>query len=60
VYAAGRIARWDGSAWHPMGAGFDQFVASLFVYAGDLIAAGSFTTAGGVAANGVARWDGSH
>jgi peptidoglycan hydrolase-like amidase len=34
-------------------------VYALTVYNGELIAAGYFTTAGGVSANYIARWDGS-
>jgi len=36
-----------------------QDVFALVVYNGDLIAAGRFTSAGGVAANSIARWDGA-
>jgi hypothetical protein len=63
--SANRIARWDGSAWHAVGTGIwdmmdaDAHVTSVTVHDGDLIAAGSFTTAGGQEANNVARWDGS-
>ncbi len=42
-----------------MGSGMDGAVAALTVYKGDLIAGGWFTTAGGVSANFIARWDGS-
>src|SRR5262249_10218314 len=51
VPAAG-IARWNGSAWLPLGSGLTNIVSDLAIYNNDLIAAGSF---GG----GVARWDGS-
>ena len=37
----------------------DGTVYALAVYNGDLIAGGSFTTAGGTSAYNVARWDGS-
>lgn len=58
--AAARIARWDGSAWSPLGTGMDFDVTALTTLAnGDVLAGGSFTTAGGVPVNGVARWDGS-
>lgn len=62
---ASRIARWDGATWHPLGSGivntaFSADVGALAVLPnGDLVAAGSFTSAGGVAANGIARWDGN-
>ncbi len=58
------IARWNGSAWLALGAGMSGF-SSVGVYAlttlpsGDLIAGGFFTSAGGVPANFIARWNGS-
>jgi WD40 repeat protein len=66
VFANG-IARWNGSAWAPLGAGVTgtatgagASVNSLTVLPnGDLVAAGRFTTAGGVSANNIARWDGT-
>lgn len=62
---ANSIARWDGTAWSAMGSG--MFMSSLrgdvrqlvTLQNGDLIAAGQFTIAGGVAANNIARWTGS-
>jgi len=45
--------------WHALGSGTDDIVCALTVYHGELIAGGLFTTAGGVACNRVARWDGS-
>lgn len=70
-----RIARWDGATWHPLGQGVagDQYlwddngdtltiepvVNTLAIYNGDLIAGGSFTTAGGSEIHSIARWDGS-
>ncbi|MGP1345371.1 MAG: hypothetical protein ACTS3F_01710 [Phycisphaerales bacterium] len=62
------IAKWDGQAWAtlsgPSGTGMDAPVSALAVFdAGTgpaLYAAGSFTTAGGVPANRIARWDGSN
>ena len=65
------IARWDGVAWHAMGAGMGAtpmppfppplaHVQSLAVLAnGDVVAGGDFSMAGGVAANNIARWNGS-
>jgi hypothetical protein len=70
-----RIARWDGSMWHPLGEGiagqqeysddqgnsilFDPHILALTVYQDQLIAGGSFTTAGGQDIATVARWDGT-
>jgi len=63
-----RIARWDGSVWHPLvtvdefgdeQVGMNGSVHALTVWNGALIAGGSFTTAGGWTVNHIARWDGS-
>ncbi len=63
---ASGIARWDGVAWHPFGAGATGGVGvPLGVLAlrampnGDLVAAGNFTHIDGVPASGIARWDGA-
>ncbi len=61
---ADRIASWDGSTWSPLGTGTDDAVVAMTVYddgrgAGPaLYVGGSFTHAGGLAANRVAKWDG--
>jgi len=52
------IMRWDGEAWHPLGAGCDGKVKSIRVINNQLIVAGWFTHADTVLANGLARWDG--
>jgi trimeric autotransporter adhesin len=60
------IARWDGASWTPLGSGVAiqhpsygrAAVYALTVYDGALIAGGVFTSAGGVPASFVARWDG--
>jgi hypothetical protein len=56
------IAKWNGSAWSQCGAGVGgtyPYVYSLGGYNG-LYVGGSFTTAGGVSANKIAKWnDGS-
>jgi hypothetical protein len=67
--AASRIARWDGVSWSALGAGINSSgagtpaVHTLTVYDDGsgpaLHAGGTFTTAGGMAANGVAKWNGS-
>jgi WD40 repeat protein len=59
---ASRVARWDGSQWHPLyaGSGMNDTVFALAVGPdGQVYAGGDFTTAGGVAANYIARWDGA-
>jgi hypothetical protein len=63
--SANRIARWDGSSWSPLGSGVSAgtsggYIAALAVLPnGDLVAGGWFSSAGGVSANRIARWDGS-
>jgi trimeric autotransporter adhesin len=66
--SANAIARWDGTSWLPLGSGMTGAIllgTTSIVYAllvlpdGDLIAAGTFTAAGGVSANSIARWDGA-
>ncbi|MEQ1831770.1 MAG: hypothetical protein ABL977_01860, partial [Candidatus Eisenbacteria bacterium] len=56
---ASHIAFWDGTAWHPAGAGFDQIVWSVANWNGQLVAAGNFTASGAEAMSGTAIWDGS-
>jgi len=62
------IARWDGTSWWPLGTGIGgdplHFVYTVTV-ANDvtgqdlvLYVGGLFTTAGGVSANSIAKWDG--
>ncbi|MBL9079957.1 MAG: hypothetical protein JNL08_20855 [Planctomycetes bacterium] len=62
--SANHIARWDGVSWSGLGTGmsggaFVPGVAALAVLPnGDLVAGGSFATAGTASANSIARWDG--
>ena len=74
LYAAGRffrlgderrssyIARWDGDDWSPLGDGLSREADALAVVDDGsgpaLFVGGSFTTAGGVASSGLARWGG--
>jgi hypothetical protein len=51
------VAVLNGSTWNPLGTGIDNYIAALAVLpSGDLVAAGAFTIAGGVAVNHIARW----
>jgi hypothetical protein len=58
-----RIARYDmtTSTWHTMGAGSigldSGYVSDLAIHGNDLYVAGSFTQAGGISANRIARYD---
>jgi hypothetical protein len=57
---ANHIARWDGTAWSPLGGGTNEAVRALHVLPnGDVLAAGDFSLAGGVPANRIARWNGT-
>lgn len=62
------IAKWNGANWSPLGSGVGSIGtpsvrAMTFFDDGlgggpTLYVAGSFTTAGGVVVNGIAKWDG--
>jgi hypothetical protein len=57
---ANRVARFDGETFHALGAGLGDRsgdVLALTMFRGNLVAAGTFTSAGGVPAMGIARWD---
>lgn len=54
---------WDDTVFHPMGMGMGYYGTndSVWCYAmmnGNLYCGGAFTLAGGMTANGIARWDG--
>jgi hypothetical protein len=59
------IARWDGNNWSTMGGGVNEFVIfDPVVYAlawdgSNLYAGGFFSTAGGISAPNIAKWDGN-
>jgi len=64
--AATNIAKWNGNAWSALGFGVDGafpgYIASVnaLVVSGNILyVGGNFTTAGGISANYVARWNGS-
>jgi hypothetical protein len=64
---ANRIAKWDGTSWSAVGSGlsgpFSPVASAMRVFDDGsgpaLHVGGRFTTAGGVAANRVATWDGA-
>lgn len=62
------VARWNGTTWAPIGNGIPQLgypypinpvLALAQLPNGDLVAGGLFTQVGGVAANNLARWNGT-
>ena len=58
------VARWNGTAWSPLGTGAANGLSSTtnalaVAPNGDVYAGGNFRLAGGSAANYVARWDGT-
>jgi len=58
--AASRIAKWNGKAWAPLGAGSTVKVNQLAVDAsGKVYATGKLKTPGGVDITGVAMWSGT-
>jgi len=58
--AAGRIARWTGSGFAPLGGGLNGAAAALASYNSELVVAGGFTQADGtVGVSGIARWNGA-
>lgn len=61
---ASRIARWNGTSWQPLGAGFTggniyKAVTSLCVYQNNLVAGGGFSQSNGSPLNNIAQWNGS-
>lgn len=60
------IGRWDGSQWHPLGTGLTGAGQALTEFDHDhdeatprrLVVGGQFPTAGGLAVNSIASWDG--
>ncbi len=60
-YVVNRIASWDAfNGWLPLGSGLSGTAHAVCVANGTVYAGGSFTNAGGSAANRVARWDGAN
>lgn len=61
---ASRIAMWDGAGWTALGSGLTGGIkgavhALAVDDAGNLYAAGSFTSAGGITAANIAKWNGT-
>jgi hypothetical protein len=63
--SANHVARWNGQDWSALGGGPANGVQGSGVYAlavwrGQVFVGGIFTNAGGLAVNGLARWDGTN
>lgn len=62
--SANRIAKWNGSAWSALGTGLNG-TSNVAVYSlaiegsSNLYVGGYFTSAGGIVANNIAKWNGS-
>ncbi|MBK7213870.1 MAG: T9SS type A sorting domain-containing protein [Bacteroidales bacterium] len=54
------IARWDGTAWHGIGPGFNSTVYGICEYNGELYAGGDFTMSGTTPLNYIAKWNGTN
>jgi hypothetical protein len=54
--SANHVAKWDGANWAPLGDGMDGPAYVLTAYDNELIAGGSFTTAGSYASPYWAHW----
>ncbi len=63
--SARRVAKWDGANWYALGAEIEDTgsniaaVWDLAVYNNELYVGGGFTSAGGVSAHNIAKWNGS-
>ncbi|MGH7991033.1 MAG: hypothetical protein ACREDS_12695, partial [Limisphaerales bacterium] len=62
---ANYIARFDGTNWYPFGTGIGPVASSTVVRAiavtnGNVYVGGEFSSAGGVSAQNIARWDGTN
>ncbi|MCD6116738.1 hypothetical protein J7K93_06975 [bacterium] len=54
------LAKWDGSSWSDVGSGTNDYIYSLSIYNGNLVAGGQFSQVGsGKSIKFLAEWDGS-
>lgn len=53
------VARWDGTAWHAMGAGFNSTVYGIGMVNGELYAGGDFSASGATPLKCIAKWNGT-
>jgi hypothetical protein len=53
-----KIARYDGSAWSPLGCGLEEgSIFEMVEYKGELYVTGQFNEIGCISANNIARWN---
>ncbi|MBI3415083.1 MAG: hypothetical protein HY043_07155 [Verrucomicrobia bacterium] len=65
--AVKNIAKWDGNKWSALETGlaggrgypYGSYVAALTVSGSDVYVGGAFTTAGGIAATNIVKWNGT-
>ncbi|MCB0515264.1 MAG: T9SS type A sorting domain-containing protein [Chitinophagales bacterium] len=53
------IAKWNGTEWTNLGAGFNSTVYGITVFNDEIIAGGDFTESDGTALNRIAKWNGT-
>ncbi len=53
------LIKWDGQNFSDAGLGIDFDVWKMKIFQGELYVCGGFTQIGGIAASGIARWDGT-
>ena len=64
-FVVDHVAKYDGASWSKVGSGTNDWVRGLVGVSGiggagpELYVVGDFQNAGGVAASGIARWDGT-
>lgn len=58
-YSVNYVSKWNGSTWSGLGGGTNNIVYALFTFNNELYAGGTFTNAGGTAANRIAKWNGT-
>lgn len=57
---ANYLARWDGTAWQPVGTGPNGIVYALERVGTVLFIGGAFSQSGGLTSRGLSRWDGTN
>jgi trimeric autotransporter adhesin len=53
------VAKWNGTAWSPLGEGIDGSVYALVESSGSILAGGTFSKAGKTEARNIAKWNGT-